>query len=177
MNKRKARFGPRANGAEGMLSRRAAFTLMEVVVAVVITGVVFGGILAGYVQSARRIEWSAYSLAAEGLNIQQVEQIRAAKWDTQTTSTNSVDETSSLALTNWAFASGKWTGYMPAILDVPCNASNGNVVWATNFVSLSVITNTANSLATVKLIQSDTVWSFRGKRYTNSIAAYRAPDQ
>lgn len=153
----------------------AAFTLLEVVVALMITGVVFAGIIAGYVQSARRVEWNAYSLAAEGLNIQQVEQIRAAKWDTQ--SVSNVDETSMLALTNWAFANGKWTGFMPAILDIPCNASNGQFVWATNYVSLCIVTVAPNPVVTVKLIQADTVWSFRGKRFTNSVAAYRAPDQ
>lgn len=154
----------------------SAFTLLEVVLAIVITGVVFVGILTGYVQSARRVEWSAYSLAAEALNIQQLEQLRSANWDTQTSSTNQ-DEFMSMVTSNWPYANGKWTATTTNVLDVPYNSANGKYVWATNYVSLSVIPVVIYPVVTVKQIQTDTVWTFRGKLFTNTIVAYRAPDQ
>lgn len=158
-----------------MDSRRLlAFTLLEVVVSVMITGIVFAAILSGYIQSARKAEWSAYSLAAEGLNIQQLEQIRAANWDTQ--GLILVDETTNLNLKSWTYASGKWTGYTWTNLDTPFNSTNNTMVMATNYVTLTVVGVTTIPPVTVKCIKSDTVWKFMGKLYTNSIATYRAPD-
>ena len=42
----------------------AGFTLTEAVVAIAITTLSFGGVIYGYVLSADRAEWSAYSIAA-----------------------------------------------------------------------------------------------------------------
>lgn len=151
-----------------------AFTLLEVVVSIMVTGVVFAAILTGYVQSARKAEWSGYSLAAEGLNVQQLEQIRAAIWDTDIVPIK--DETTNLNLKAWTFASGKYTGYSWTNLDTPFNTTNNNKVFATNFVTLMTVNVSTNPPMSVKFIQADTVWKFRGKFYTNSIATYRAPD-
>lgn len=147
---------------------------MEVVVSIAITGVVFASVIRGYVQSAWKAEWSGFSLAAEALNIQQLEQIRAARWDTQGGST--VDETTNLNLRSWTYANGKYTGYSWTNLDTPFNSTNNNILFATNYVTLSTITLQTNPLISVKYIQCDTVWKFRAKNYTNSVATYRAPD-
>src|SRR5690606_34562455 len=48
-------------------ARLAAVTLVEVVLSLAIMGISFGAIIMGYVMSARRAEWSAYSLAANSL--------------------------------------------------------------------------------------------------------------
>jgi prepilin-type N-terminal cleavage/methylation domain-containing protein len=156
------------------MRKHAAFTLIEVVVSVMITGVVFAGILTGYIQSAKKAEWSGYSLAAEALNVQQLEQIRAAKWDTQ--GNILIDETTNLNLVGWTYAAGKWSGHSWTNLDTPFNSTNNNVVYATNYVVLSTVVVTNLPLVTVKLIQTETVWKFQGKLFTNSIATYRAPD-
>src|ERR1039457_4634841 len=59
----------------------AGFTLAEVVVAIAVAMLSFGGVIFGYVLTADRAQWSAYSLAAQSLALQGVEQARAAKWD------------------------------------------------------------------------------------------------
>jgi type II secretory pathway pseudopilin PulG len=153
----------------------AAFTLLEVVVSIMLTGVVFAAVLTGYVQSARRAEWSGYSLAAEGLNIQQLEQIRAASWDTDGAIYKD-DTTNMNHLKAWTYASGKYTGYSWTNLDTPFNTTNNNAILATNYVTISVVTVATNPTVTVKFIRTDTVWTFMGKKFTNSIATYRAPD-
>lgn len=154
-----------------------AFTLVEVVISIMITGVVFAGILTGYITSARRAEWSGYMLAAEGLNMQQMEQIRAAKWDTQTTGTN-WDETTNMNLIGWSQSGGVWKGYTFTNLDTPFNSTNAStIIMATNYMTMFTLTLSTNPYTSVKMIKADTVWPYRGKFYTNSIATYRAPDQ
>ncbi len=135
------------------------FTLAEVAVSMGMMGLLFGGILHGYVQSLHRAEWAAYNLAANSLAQQRVEQARAAKWDT--------------------LASPVVDGLVPAnfppaveVLDVPI--SGNNLILATNFTTIaSVSTNPP-----VKAIQVDCVWAYHsGRVYTNTVLTYRAPDQ
>ena len=58
---------------KGVVSVRVAgFTLIEVVISTAIVAVVFGGIMTSYIQSGMRVQWSGYSLAAQGLAIQQM---------------------------------------------------------------------------------------------------------
>ena len=45
----------------------AALTLVEVVLSTAIAAMTVSGILYGYTQSAKRAEWSGYSLAAQAL--------------------------------------------------------------------------------------------------------------
>ena len=52
--------------------------------AVVIIAAVFATVLLAYSQTARRAQWSGYQLAAQALAAQQIEQIRAARWETST---------------------------------------------------------------------------------------------
>jgi prepilin-type N-terminal cleavage/methylation domain-containing protein len=139
---------------------RRAFTLTEVVMATAITAVAFGGIVTCYIQSSRRAEWSGYSLAAHALAIQQLEQARSAKWDTLTTPV--VDE-----LTNIAPVTS-------AVLDLPISGTNA--VWVTNYATVSTVTISTTPLVTVHMVKVNTVWPFRGKLFTNSIADYFAPD-
>ena len=58
--------------------RRQAFTLAEVTMCVVVAGVIFTGILTGYVHSARSAERSERALAVLGLGTEQPAQARAA---------------------------------------------------------------------------------------------------
>lgn len=141
--------------------RRAAsagLTLTEVVVSLAIGGIVFSGLLTGYLHSARRAEWSAYHLAAHSLALQQLENVRAAKWDTQ--SSPPVDQ---LVAANFPETQD--------ILDVP--VAGTNLVLATTRVSITPV----SSSPPVKLIRVETVWPFGGRLFTNRIATYRAPDQ
>src|SRR5256885_14903687 len=57
------------------------FTIVEVVLSTFIALITIGGVIYGYVMSAKRAEWSAYSLAASSLAMQRLEQARSCKWD------------------------------------------------------------------------------------------------
>lgn len=126
---------------------------------------VFSGIINAYIQGALRAEWSGYSLAAQALAIQQLEQAKSAVWDTSSTSGKN-------EITNLATLSS-------AMLDLPISGTNA--VWATNYVTVSsVAISNAPSAANVYMVKVDTVWPFlrKGQRiyFTNTVANYYAPD-
>lgn len=158
----------------------AGFTLAEVVISVAVTGLVFAGILTGYVQSARNAEWSGYSLAAQALAVQQIEQGRSAVWDYSTGIGR--NELTNLNLINLQYNSGTKTakGYSWGTLDLPYSGTN--VVRATNFVTIRMFyfNNNANPPVQLQMMQVDTVWPFTvgtaAKYFTNTVATYFAPD-
>lgn len=136
-----------------------AFTLAEVVIASGLAALSAGGIIYGYVMSARRAEWSAYRLAANSMAVGRLEQARAAKWDPL--GYPPVDE---LQSSNFPVAAG--------VLDIPI--SRTNVVFATNVTTISVVSTNPP----LKMIQVDCSWRFLDQRsFTNTIVTYRAPDQ
>ena len=137
-----------------------AFTLAEVVIAMAITVMSLAGVIMGYIFAIRQAEWSAYSLAAQSLATQRLEQTRAAKWDPR--ASPPVDE----VVTN------NFPTVPTNVLDMP--VSGTNMAYATNFTTISDVTNGGYPL---KLIRVDCVWSFREHAFTNTIATYRAPDQ
>ena len=157
-------------------ARPSGFTLAEVVITVAISALLFGGIITAYIQSAYKAEWSGYSLAAQALAIQQLEQARAAKWDTQDTPV--VTEITNLNLISWGYSAGVWSGYSTNVLDLP--VSGTNVVMVTNYTKVSPITISAVPLVTVYMVRVDTVWPFirsgRTVFFTNTVASYYAPD-
>jgi len=140
----------------------AGFTLTEVVVAVAVIALTFAGVIYGYIRTVDRAEWSAYSLAAQSLAMQGVEQARAAKWDPQ--AWPAVDE---LGVTNL-------TQEEP--LDVP---AVGEPVWATNYVSVT----TVSLDPPLRQLRADCVWMFKGRPagiagpFTNTAVTLRAADQ
>jgi type II secretory pathway pseudopilin PulG len=160
------------------LKRQAsAFTLAEVVISVAVVGLIFGGILTANVQSAKRAEWSGYSLAAQALAIQQLEQSRASVWDDAVNK----NELTNLNLLAWTYNTSTRVGkgYSWTNLDLPISGTN--FIRATNFVTVSMLTNvTGVSGVKLQMVQVDTVWHFRffGGFYlcTNTIVTYFAPD-
>lgn len=161
---------------ENKRSRFKAFTLVEVVVALAIAALVLGGILNAYIQAGTQTEWAGYSLAAQSIGIQAIEQARSAVWD------NSIgkNELTNMYLTAWSYDAGSkiGRGYSTRVLDVP--TSGTNVVMATNFVTVKMLTLTGASQVQIQMISVDTVWLFRdyrGRRLmTNQIATYFGPD-
>ena len=155
----------RGGKRQGMVLGRsrgvAAFTLAEVVMAIAVTGLIFAGILTSYIQSARRAEWSGYSLAAHALAMQQLEQARSAKWDILNTPV--VNEITNLP-------SMTWTN-----LDLPISGTN--YTRATNFISVRTITISTLPPVAVQMVKVDTVWPFRDRLFTNTVANYYAPDR
>lgn len=154
------------------------FTLAEVVISIAVTGLVFAGILTGYIQSARRAEWSGYSLAAQAFAVQQLEQARSAVWDTSLAKNELTDL--NLISPQYNTSTKTATGYSVGILDLPSLGTN--VVRATNFVTIRrfYFNNSANPPVELQMVQVDTVWPFSSGRavryFTNSVATYFAPD-
>ena len=142
--------------------RVSAFTLAE-------------GILTGYIQSAKRAEWTGYSLAAQAYGIQQLEQARSATWDVS--STPNVNQLTNLTLNmiGWAFSGNAWKGYTWTNIDIPYSGSN--YVRATNFVTVSNVTVSAFPSVSVQSVRVDTVWRYQNKNVTNTMVNYYAPDQ
>ena len=156
----------------------AGYSLIEVVVAVGVMALVYGMVLNSYIQSGIMAQWSGYSLAAQSLSVQQIEQARAASWD-PANNKNFITNIFLLSRSN-NISSQTWTGYATNILDVPYAGTN--VTMATNFVTIQYITlnNDAANPVYVYMIRVDTVWPFfygnRRNYYTNTTATYFAPD-
>ncbi len=141
--------------------RVEAFTLTEVVVSLAIATMLFAGVIYGYALVTDRAEWSSYSLAAQSLAQQGVEQARAAKWDPK--AWPPVDE---LGITNYTETD---------TLDVPVS---GTPVYATNHISISLVSVDPP----LRQLRADCVWKFtNGKRtrgpFTNTAVTLRTSDQ
>jgi prepilin-type N-terminal cleavage/methylation domain-containing protein len=143
--------------------RQHGFTLTEVVVSLAITAMIFGGVIYGYVFTAYQAEYSSYSLAAQSLAMQGIEQARAAKWDPQ--AWPPVDD---LGVTNYVQLD---------MLDVP--QASGIAAWATNYISITTVTVSPP----LRELRADCVWSMcnlngrtRGP-FTNTAITLRTADQ
>ena len=166
-------------------SRRlqAGNSLIEVVMSAVVIALVFGTIINCYIHSGMMAEWSGYSLAAQSLANQQIEQARAAIWDLAGgTNGSGYNEVTQLNLFSRSYdpATQTWSGYTTNILDIPYG--NTNYVMATNYVSIQVI-NLNNSTippVQVQMVRVDTVWPFflltNNLYFTNTAATLLAPD-
>ena len=144
---------------QGRARAQRAFTLAEVAVAMAITAMSMAGVVAGYIFATRQAEWSAFSLAAQALATQRLEQTRAAQWEPR----QPLDE---LVATNF-----------PTVptnrLDMPISGTN--IAYATNFTTITDLKPVVGY--PLKMIRVDCVWSFRQRAYTNTIVTYRAPDR
>jgi prepilin-type N-terminal cleavage/methylation domain-containing protein len=142
--------------------REAGFTLTEVVVAMAMIALTFAGVIYGYIRTADRTEWSSYSLAAQSLAMQGVEQVRAAKWDTQAWPV--VDD---LGVTNYMQVEE---------LDVPVA---GQPVLATNYIRVT----TVSVNPPLRELRADCVWALKSRPagiagpFTNTAVTLRAADQ
>jgi len=141
-----------------LLTQRG-FSLAEQVVALAISLILISGVVSGFIQTTRQAEWSAYSLAAQSLASQCLEQSRAAKWDPK--AYPPVDQ---LVSSNFPLR--------VQILDIPITLSN--IVYATNLITIS----TVSSNPALKMISVQCTWPFLDRGvFTNTIVSYRAPDQ
>jgi prepilin-type N-terminal cleavage/methylation domain-containing protein len=164
-----SRNGTSAKGVGG-------FTLVEVVIALAIITLFFNGIITAYVQASRSAEWAGYSLAAQAIGIQQIEQARSGVWDYSI----SKNDLTNLNLLSWSYntTTRVGTGYTTSVLDVPISGTN--VVVVTNFVTVKTLNLTGFTNVQVQMVAVDTVWPFftrSGTRlFTNRTASYFGPD-
>jgi Tfp pilus assembly protein PilV len=134
-------------------------TLIEVVISMVIAGITISSIVAGYMFSARQLEQSACSSAAEFMARQRVEQVRSAKWDPL--ANPPVNE---LAGSNFPVVVS--TLDIPVALNAPLYATNTTTI------------TTVSTDPPLKMIRVECVWSLLSRGpFTNTLTAYRAPDQ
>jgi prepilin-type N-terminal cleavage/methylation domain-containing protein len=147
---------------------RDAFTLIEVLIAFLIFGMVSAGMIYGYVQANRIAEWSSMSLGAQSYASQGVEQARAAKWDTE--------------------ANGEVTAQqMPyptnyTLIDTNDVPQSGAPLYLTNYMTIYYVPGYSVTNGTgpyLLQILSQVAWRFplTGKMFTNTIVTFRAPDQ
>jgi Tfp pilus assembly protein PilV len=133
-------------------------TLVEVLVSMLVLGIMITGVVNGFIQSHHTAEWSAYSLAAQSLAMQPIEQARAAKWDPY----------ASVPINELTNLPARTTN----ILDIP--ASGTNLVWATNRITV----RTVSVNPPLQEIYVECTWRFLNRRvFTNSVITYRAPGQ
>ncbi len=133
------------------------FTLAEVLISLAISAVMISGIIYGYTMTTSKSEWSAYSLAANSIAMQRLEQVRACKYNL----TEAIDQ---VVTANFPTTT--------AVLDASFTGLSS--VTATNIIKITSIS--ANP--PLKGIQVDCVWYFapRKRLFTNTIVTYRAPD-
>jgi hypothetical protein len=150
-----------------------AFTLIEVMIAFWIFGLVISGMIYGYVEANRIAEWSSQSLAAMSYASQGMEQMRSAQWCAEEFSTASGQGTTDvLPMTNQPDGSwGYWTNQVDS-LDIP---TTGAPIYVTNYINVTSISTNPP----LRRIVSQVVWTFRltGQLFTNTIVTLRAPDQ
>ncbi|MGA2246889.1 MAG: prepilin-type N-terminal cleavage/methylation domain-containing protein [Verrucomicrobiota bacterium] len=146
-------------------SSQAGFTLIEVLISFFIFGIVIAGLIYGYIQMNRMATWASWSLAAQSLASEGMEEARGAQWnelggnDQWPPTTNSSGSITPYQNTNCS-------------LDVP---STGTPIWVTNFITISTI----SVAPPLRMIRSDCVWTFpfTGQPWTNTVITLRAPDQ
>jgi len=138
---------------------RAGMTLVEVVIALALTGLTVGGIVAGYIYCTTAAVKAELYQAASARAMERIEETRSAQWDTSVWPV--VDQ---LVATNF-----------PAevvSLDMPGSGSGGTS--ATIATTISQISLSPP----IRGIRVDCIWQFRGGAWiTNTIETIRAPDQ
>lgn len=157
-------------------------TLWEVLISIVIVAMVFGTIVNGYIVGAKRTQWTGYSLAAQSLAVQTLEQTRSAVWDiylqkVEITNMTLINKTLTIANGNWTM-----TGYTTNVMDIPWKGMN--FATATNYITVQTVfeNGLTNPWVQLETVQVDTVWSFTGwgnfstQCYTNTVCTCIAPD-
>lgn len=142
-------------------SAESGFTVAEMVVCFAIVGLVIGGMITAYTNSAIYTERAGYQLAAQAQAVQIMERVRAAIWDTQSFPPRDATTNLPSVTTN--------------ILELPVIGTN--VIYCTNFSKVSTVTTDPSLNVQVKMIQVTTMWPWNGKTMSNTIVTYRAPDQ
>ena len=133
-------------------------TLVEVVIAMAITGLAVGGIITGYTFCTTSAERAALALAASARAQERIEEIRSAKWDTAIWPV--VDRVVA-------------TNFPSKVVILDLSGSGAATAQATIQTGISQISTNPP----LKRIRVDCIWKFKGKSVTNTIETCRAPNQ
>jgi type II secretory pathway pseudopilin PulG len=134
-------------------------TLVEVVIALAITGLTVAGIVAGYIFCTNASFKDSFYMAANGRALARLEETRNAQWDTS--SYPAVDQ---LVATN----------FPDETVTLNKSGSDPDVVSALVKTDISQISTNPS----FKRVRVDCIWQFKGdETITNTIETIRAPDQ
>ena len=134
-------------------------TLVEVVIALAITGLTVGGIVAGYLFCTASAVKAELAEAANARAMERIEEARSARWDTSAWPV--VDQ---LVATNFPDVT--------VSLDMPGSGPGGTS--ATIETEITQISLTPP----IRRIRVDCIWQSSGSEWvTNTIETIRAPDQ
>jgi hypothetical protein len=156
LNQKIVQFPPRG---------RVGMTLVEVVVALAITGLMVAGIVEGYIFCTTSTVKDSLYMAANARAMQRLEETRSAIWAPyraqpvdELVASNFLDETN-------------------VVLDL--SASSSTPTLATLHTDISQISPSSSSPLSppVRRVHVDCIWQFQGVGITNSIETCRAPDQ
>ena len=172
------RAGQRMAGPGAARMRAGGFTLIEVVIATAIVALVFGGVITAYIQSGMRVQWSGYSLAAQSLATQVLEQAKSAVWDpAQAVPVNNLTNLN-LVGASYNSSTRTYTGYSTGVLDVPYSGTN--FILATNYVTVQFLIVGGATNVQMQFVRVDTVWPFQLRKlnlfFTNTACTMVAPD-
>ena len=138
--------------------RRAGMTLVEVIIALAITGLTVAGIVSGYLFCMTAAVKTELMEAAHAKALERIEQARSAVW-----APNRSDPQDDLVSSNFPD--------LHVILDLPGTNAGTAAIIQTTIASISVN-------PPMRKIHVDAIWNFRGAELiTNSIETVRAPDQ
>jgi len=157
--RRERTMKPQKQKSGRALLSTAGMTLIEVIVALSLSGLAVAGIVGGYVFSVNTAEKSALSLAANARTMERLEATRCARWNISSSPT--VDQLVS-------------TNFPNQVVTLDRAGSGVGITYGTNIVTISQIS--ANP--PLKRIRVDCIWKFKGtQRVTNTIETCRSPDQ
>jgi len=138
---------------------QTGMTLVEVVVAMAITGMAVGGIVNGYNYCTNSAQKAALSLAANALAMERIEETRSAIWAPDRTP--AMDQ---LVTANFPSKS------------VPLDFAGSGVVVIPATLRTEISQVSVNP--PLKRIRVDAIWQFRGVEWvTNTIETCRRPEQ
>ncbi len=137
--------------------RCAGMTLEEVVVSMAVAALTIGGVATGYVTKTRRAEWAAYSAAAQTAALQQIENVRAARWEPL-----SLPASDEMVSANFPVTTAR--------LDL--SGAGATVAYVTNRTTIT----TLSANPPLKMIRVDSSWSYLSREpQTNSVTTFRSP--
>ncbi len=139
-------------------SDRRGVSLVEVVVALALTGIAVTGVVSGFMCSLCASTATHYSEAAQLLAVQGLERVRAARWDAVAYPV--LDEVVS-------------SNFPPTVVQMDRIGNGINSVYATNFTTITTISTNP----WLKMIQIECAYKYgQGKVFTNVLISYRGTE-
>ncbi len=136
----------------------AGMTLVEVVIALLISGVAVACMVSGYVFSINSAERSGLSLAATARAMERLEETRCATWD----------------ILSYPVVDQLWSSNFPnTVVKLDISGSGSGVTYATNVTTIFQV----SADPPLRGIRVNCIWTFRRMNLmTNSIETVRGPD-